>query len=77
MNFSKLADQEGNNKTGTGLGLSICKHLIEKMGGEVKVESEGIGHGTTFVIKLHTISKISLGAKIDDVDESLSRRIKQ
>jgi signal transduction histidine kinase len=33
LNFSKLADEEGLNKTGTGLGLSICKHLIEKMGG--------------------------------------------
>lgn len=52
LNFSKLADEQGLNKTGTGLGLSICKHLIEKMGGEVKVLSEGVGHGTTFVIKL-------------------------
>jgi two-component system sensor histidine kinase BarA len=50
MNFSKLADEEGLNKQGTGLGLSICKHLIEKMGGDVRVESEGIGFGTTFVI---------------------------
>ena len=58
LNFSKLADEEGLNKTGTGLGLSICKHLIEKMGGQVKVESEGIGHGTTFVIKLQAISRV-------------------
>jgi signal transduction histidine kinase len=50
MNFGKLADEEGLNKQGTGLGLSICKHLIEKMGGDVFVESEGVGHGTTFVI---------------------------
>ena len=56
LNFSKLADEEGLNKTGTGLGLSICKHLIEKMGGEVKVHSEGIGHGTSFIIKLQAIS---------------------
>jgi signal transduction histidine kinase len=39
LNFSKLADEEGTNKTGTGLGLSVCKHIVEKMGGEVKVES--------------------------------------
>ena len=38
------------NKQGTGLGLSICKHIIEKMGGTVVVESEGIGYGTTFII---------------------------
>ena len=28
------------------------------MGGQVKVESDGIGHGTTFVIKLQAISKV-------------------
>ena len=58
INFSKLADEEGVNKQGTGLGLSICKHLIEKMGGEVTVESDGIGSGTTFVIKMQAISKL-------------------
>lgn len=49
-NFSKLADTDGMNKQGTGLGLSICKHIIEKMGGNVKVHSDGIGHGTLFSI---------------------------
>lgn len=49
-NFSKLADSQGLNNRGTGLGLSICKHIIEKMGGNVRVESEGEGHGTSFII---------------------------
>ena len=47
-----MADTKGQNKQGTGLGLSICKHLIEKMGGSVKIESDGIGSGTTFVITI-------------------------
>ena len=38
------------NNQGTGLGLSICKHIIEKMGGNVRVESKGKGFGTTFII---------------------------
>ena len=39
VNFSRLADHNNLNKQGTGLGLSICKHLIESMGGSVRVES--------------------------------------
>ena len=49
-NFSKLADTKGLNSQGTGLGLSICKHIIEKMGGSVRVESEGDNQGTSFII---------------------------
>ena len=58
VNFSKLKDTLGTNNQGTGLGLSICKHIIEKMGGSVKAESEGIGFGTQFVIQLAAISQI-------------------
>ena len=50
---------------GTGLGLSICKHFITKMGGDVKVESEGIGHGTSFIIQMRTISRLSEVASIE------------
>ena len=57
-NFSKLSDTQGMKKQGTGLGLSICKHLIEKMGGVVRVESEGVNKGTSFIIQMSARSKI-------------------
>jgi signal transduction histidine kinase len=37
---------------GTGLGLYIAKHIIEAHHGKIWAESEGIGKGSTFYIKL-------------------------
>jgi CheY-like chemotaxis protein len=37
---------------GLGLGLSIVRHLAEMHGGEVRAESDGLGKGARFIVRL-------------------------
>jgi len=37
---------------GTGLGLVISKHLVESMGGQIKLESKGAGAGSKVTFKI-------------------------
>ena len=37
---------------GTGLGLAICKGIVEAHGGTISADSEGLGRGSAFKIRL-------------------------
>jgi len=44
----ELFDTLDRSSDGTGIGLALVKRIIEFYGGKVWVESEGLGHGSTF-----------------------------
>ncbi len=49
---------------GTGLGLVLSRNYCRMMGGDITVESAGLGHGSTFTIRLPaTVEKIHELAK--------------
>ena len=48
--FQRFIQVDGSSTRkfgGTGLGLVISKHLLEMMGGQIKIESPGQSKGTT------------------------------
>ena len=55
---SELKDQIFNygfttRKTGgMGFGLHFCANYIQSIGGSIKAESEGLGKGATFIVKI-------------------------
>lgn len=52
---------------GLGLGLYLCRESLMRMGGEIKVQSDGPGKGATFIL--------SLPLAVADFDENRSRRL--
>jgi two-component system, OmpR family, phosphate regulon sensor histidine kinase PhoR len=49
--FYRIDKARSIDAGGTGLGLSIVKHLVQQVGGEIRLESRP-GQGTTFFVSL-------------------------
>ncbi len=49
-------EQVGQRREGLGLGLAISKTIVSHHGGSIHAESEGLGRGAKFVVRLPTAS---------------------
>jgi signal transduction histidine kinase len=52
--FTQIDDPMACSKTGLGIGLPLARQLVDLHGGEIEACSEGLGHGSEFVVRLPT-----------------------
>jgi signal transduction histidine kinase len=50
--FTQLDSASGAAQSGLGIGLALVQRLVEMHGGSVTARSDGLGHGSEFVIRL-------------------------
>lgn len=67
----RQADSSTTRKHGgLGLGLAIVRHLVELHGGSVEAESEGVGQGATFRVRLPMLSD-NLARSLEQSEEKV------
>lgn len=65
--FTKAGKKGTHGEASFGLGLYLSKKIIEKQGGKIVAESEGVNKGAVFVITLYQLITKKSGNKIKNV----------
>jgi histidine kinase len=60
--FYRVDKSRARQSGGTGIGLTITRHLVYAQGGEIWVESAGLGRGSTFYITLPVHDAVAVAA---------------
>ena len=57
--FTQVDTSIARSHEGLGIGLTLVKTLVEGHGGTVEAHSEGLGHGSEFVVHLPAVSSVA------------------
>jgi PAS domain S-box-containing protein len=58
--FTQVDTGQDRTQGGLGIGLSLVRNLVEIHGGTIEAESEGVGRGSTFTVRLPALAEGTL-----------------
>jgi two-component system, sensor histidine kinase len=78
--FAQAENAIGRSQGGMGIGLALVRNLVQLHDGEVSARSDGIGHGSEFVIRLplateEQLATVPSNAELTSAAVHASRRI--
>jgi PAS domain S-box-containing protein len=77
--FTQVSRSLDQSQGGLGIGLSLARRLVEMHGGSLEAFSEGLGHGSEFVVRLPVLAKPHYERKVSrdgkENTQSATRRI--
>jgi signal transduction histidine kinase/PAS domain-containing protein/ActR/RegA family two-component response regulator len=71
--FAQVDDAGNRAHGGLGIGLTLVRRLVELHGGQVWAHSAGLGHGSTFVVRLPRASTTAAAAPPAAPGDDVSR----
>jgi PAS domain S-box-containing protein len=72
--FSQVTPALDRAEGGLGIGLALSRGLVNLHGGRIEVHSEGVGHGSEFVVRLPLVAQQSAPATAADAGQVRSGR---
>ncbi|MES2524983.1 MAG: ATP-binding protein [Gemmatimonadota bacterium] len=67
--FTQAGPTSTRSRSGLGIGLALVKRLLDLHGGTVVARSEGIGHGSEFLVTLPAITNITPRAHVPRAEQ--------
>src|SRR5439155_2606837 len=58
--FTQVQESVSRSEGGLGIGLTLVRDLVEMHGGSITALSEGLGHGSEFVVRLPLLPEAPL-----------------
>lgn len=74
--FTQVTNAFGRSEGGLGIGLALAKALTEMHGGTIEVRSEGLGHGSEFIVKIPLAKARALPTKQPSVDKDRGKPLR-